>query len=513
VKNRFLVILIALLSHTAFGQITLDQMHQSLATYKQLSHVSATHFADMNMFYAALDYKFAWVEKKDRCLALVNILKGAAGIGLDANDYAVDFVESFCNNQLTLVTSKDSADADVRITLTAIQYYHDMAYGNVVPVLGYNGLSYAPSCYNIPGLLAEYISRNNLSSLNIFFASAMPEISILENKIRFFNKIIADSSFNDVIINSNKVNFSNRPLILKLYQLGHIQSINDTLTDKQVKKALQEAQLEFGLLADGTLRSTMLEELNKTISARLQQLSLSVNYYRWLHCLAENQLVIVVNIPAAYMKVYHEKKVILEMRMVLGKRSTPTPTLLSRVREVILYPYWHVPFSIATKELLPHIQKNAAFLEAGNYQVLNLQGKVMDPFAINWDTVSAKKFPYIIRQSTGCDNALGLLKLNFDSPFGVYLHDTPFKDAFSLNKRYFSHGCLRMENPMELGHLVLKNHPQAIDTLEEKGCLRNQSPIVVPADHKMPVLVWYNPAGVDSTGRVLYYEDVYKKFK
>jgi murein L,D-transpeptidase YcbB/YkuD len=105
-----------------------------------------------------------------------------------------------------------------------------------------------------------------------------------------------------------------------------------------------------------------------------------------------------------------------------------------------------------------------------------------------------------------------LLKLNFYNPFGVYLHDTPKKGLFELNRRYFSHGCMRMEKPMEIGHLVLKNNMQAIDTLEQKGCLRNQSPITVTADEQIPVIVWYNPAGIDSTGRVLFFEDVYKKF-
>ena len=106
----------------------------------------------------------------------------------------------------------------------------------------------------------------------------------------------------------------------------------------------------------------------------------------------------------------------------------------------------------------------------------------MDPYSINWKALSRTNFPYLIRQSTGCDNALGLLKLNFNNPFSVYLHDTNSRNLFKNNRRFYSHGCMRMEKPMELGHLVLKNNPTAIDTLEQKGCLRNQSPITVDAD-------------------------------
>jgi murein L,D-transpeptidase YcbB/YkuD len=170
-------------------------------------------------------------------------------------------------------------------------------------------------------------------------------------------------------------------------------------------------------------------------------------------------------------------EVVLEMRLVVGKPSTPTFSLASIVNEVIIYPYWHVPVSIATKELLPAIKRDPSFLEANNYQVLNKAGKIINPYSINWNALSRNYFPYTIRQGTGCDNSLGLLKLNFYNPFGAYLHDTPNKDLFKQNRRFFSHGCMRMEKPIELGHLVLINNNIAIDTLTEKGCLKNQSPI------------------------------------
>jgi murein L,D-transpeptidase YcbB/YkuD len=221
----------------------------------------------------------------------------------------------------------------------------------------------------------------------------------------------------------------------------------------------------------------------------------------------------VVNIPAAYMKVYRQNKVILEMRMVVGKKLNPTPALTSTVNEVVLYPYWHVPYSIATKEILPILKRNPGYINTGNFQVLNRSGNIVDPYSVNWKSLSRSYFPYLIRQCTGCDNALGLLKLNFYNPFSVYLHDTNNKNIFNYNKRYYSHGCMRMQKPMELGHLVLKKNQIAIDTLEQKGCLVNLSPIAVTADEKLPVIIWYNPAGIDSTGRVLFFEDVYNKFR
>jgi murein L,D-transpeptidase YcbB/YkuD len=203
--------------------------------------------------------------------------------------------------------------------------------------------------------------------------------------------------------------------------------------------------------------------------------------------------------------------VVLESKIIVGKPSTPTPLLSSRVTEVILYPYWMVPHSIATKELLPSIKRNAGYLDANGYQVINLQGRVMDPYDINWAAMSVSYFPYIIRQSTGCDNALGLVKLNFYNPYSVYLHDTPNKSLFSLNRRYFSHGCMRVGKAMELARYVLKDNTMAIDTLTQKGCLFNQSPITVPADEHIPVFVLYNTAWIDAAGMVSFSEDIYRK--
>jgi len=514
-RKKILVILVACVcSFTAFAQITSVRLQQFISDDKHISNADIKYVSEVNEFYARLNYQTAWIQKENKgsCDIFLDVLKLSAGLGLREKDYQFSYIEAFRSGTAHFQNTNDSLEAEVRITEAAIHFYNDIAYGNTKPALGYNGLKYVPGCRNIPALLANYISRNSLQLLITHLSPSLPEITAMENKIRRFHIVMADSNFREVFITTNKVNGTNKPLISKLYQLGIINSVNNNLFDNILKQKVKEAQRQFNLLADGVLRSTIIQELNIPLSVRLQQLNLSVNYYRWLYCLMQNQSVIVVNIPAAYLKVYRNNKVILEMRMIVGKKSTPTSILASTVNEVILYPYWHVPYSIVTKELLPAIRRNPAYIDAGNYQVLNKAGKIVNPYSVNWHALSTKYFPYIIRQSTGCDNALGLLKLNFYNPFGIYLHDTPTKSLFMQNKRFFSHGCMRMEKPMELGHLVLKNNPIAIDTLEQKGCLRNQSPITVPADEHMPVIVWYNPGGIDSSGRVLFYEDVYEKF-
>jgi murein L,D-transpeptidase YcbB/YkuD len=502
-------------SQFAFAQITTEKLEQYISNKKIPNSIDTRRAVQITAFYENIKYKTAWINetnKADRAI-LFNDLKQSSSLGLREADYQYGFIEALTKGNTYLQTTNDSLEAEILITDAAIQFYNDVVSGNTKPSLSFNGIDEVPECQNIPMLLAEYIERKKLLRLQKDISPGLKEVAVIENKITWIESLMAKDNFKEVIVTSNKVNAANEALLVKLYQLGITNEANIFLKDTSLISKVKEAQKQFVLMTDGVLRKTVLEELNVPLSKRLTQLKLALNYYRWLSCFSQHRSTIVVNIPAAYLKVYKDDNIELEMRMIVGKKTTPTPTLLSTINEVILYPYWHVPYSIATKELLPHIKQSASFIDKGNYQVLNGAGKIMDPYAINWRALSESYFPYTIRQSTGCDNALGLLKLNFYSPDGVYLHDTPAKNLFSLNKRYFSHGCMRMEKPIELGHLVVKNNMIAIDTLSQKGCLKNQAPIIVHADVHMPVLVWYNPVGIDEAGRVLFFEDVYGKFE
>jgi murein L,D-transpeptidase YcbB/YkuD len=274
---------------------------------------------------------------------------------------------------------------------------------------------------------------------------------------------------------------------------------------------LQSAQKLFNLLNDGILRTTILEELNVPLLKRRKELSLGLNYLRWLNEIKLKDKVIFLNIPSTTLFAYDKGELFLESRVIVGKPSTPTPTLSSTITEVILYPYWNVPNKIATKELLPSIKRHTGYLEQNNFQVLNKQGKIMDPYKINWASLSAGYFPYLIRQSTGCDNSLGIVKLNFYNPFTVYLHDTPGKGLFFLNKRYFSHGCMRVEKAIELAKLIAPEHAFTIQNMEDKGCALNQPPMVIPADNPIKLIVLYSTVWYNITGDISFFDDVYRK--
>lgn len=506
-KNCLLICLLCVFNATVNAQSYASYLKQYAGSkLHELSYPD-----EVNRFYKSNDYSFSWFEDGGRNIDLLrSFINHCEDYGLNRNDY-YPLLFAPGKSASIGVLLHDSISADVTYTDAAIHFLHDLLAGNRADLLSYNGLEYKATCHDIPGLLSRYLSANTFAYIIDELEPKDPAYLSAKRLIITFRKNMAADGFKDASVVSLNADSQNKALLKRLYQLGIIASDTIKLPGAELRSAIRQVQKLFGLLADGNLRTTTLAALNTPLNKRIAELQSMINCYRWLSCIRRSNHIIVVNIPSASLLLYEHDKIQLESRIIVGKPSTPTPTLSSTITEVVLYPYWNVPYKIATRELLPKFRRSAAYVEANNYQVLDMKGRVVDPAKINWRKFGPGYFPYVIRQSTGCDNALGLIKLNFYNPFSVYLHDTPGKSFFALNKRYLSHGCMRIEKAMETGRYILKDNRIAIDTLEQQGCLRNQAPIVVPASEKIPVMVLYHTAWPDSTGYVRFYEDIYHK--
>ena len=243
-------------------------------------------------------------------------------------------------------------------------------------------------------------------------------------------------------------------------------------------------------------------------SLTIEQVQETLNTYRWLNRFPA-QTSVIVNIPSATLRVNSPRgKTLFSSRVVVGKPSTPTPLFTAFIPSVVIYPYWNVPRSITVNELLPKIRRNpVAVLNALKLQVINAKGQEVDPNAIDW-TTPARAFPYRLRQSTGCDNALGVLKFNVTSPYDIYLHDTNARQAFMMENRQLSHGCIRVEQPDKLANLLLGYAYFGADYLT--SCAKNARPKTVPLPKKVSVFVLYNVLDVDETGAIQVYRDGYR---
>ena len=236
----------------------------------------------------------------------------------------------------------------------------------------------------------------------------------------------------------------------------------------------------------------------------------ALNDYAWLDALRKDRKVILVNIPSATMRVYSGADQALQMKVIVGKKSNQTRTLLSKVDQLTINPYWFITRRMATVELLPKIQKNHQFLDDNQIQVLNAKYRVVDAHSINWSNLNKNNFPYILRQNSGENNALGALKFHFNNPFSLYLHDTDSKKLFAAPERFFSHGCIRLEKPKDLARLLLAENHIALDTVKFNHHIKNPKPLALKVKEEYILVIWYSLVDFDEKGEVMYFKDVYK---
>ena len=231
--------------------------------------------------------------------------------------------------------------------------------------------------------------------------------------------------------------------------------------------------------------------------------------YQWLDGLRAKKKVILVNIPSAFLHVFHDKETVLQMKVILGKKEFQTQTLLSKVDQLTINPYWYITRRMATEELLPKIKRNPEFLENNQIRVLNLKYRMIDAHSINWSKLNKNNFPYILRQNSGENNALGALKFHFNNPYSLYLHDTDTKKLFENSKRFFSHGCIRLEKPKELAFLVLGENRIALDTVKFNHNIKNPKPLAIKAKEEYILVIWYSLIDFEKAGEIAFFPNIY----
>ena len=252
------------------------------------------------------------------------------------------------------------------------------------------------------------------------------------------------------------------------------------------------------------LKKFMKDSITDRNSLKYKSVVQSMNILKYLAANRQPEY-IVANIPETEVRYYQNGKLKLQMKSVVGKKKNPTPTIASHITNIVTFPFWNVPFSIASKELLPKVQKDESYLERNNFEVVDGKGNVIDDSDLNWESYTEKNFPYFFRESTGPNNSLGVLKFNLGNPFSIYLHDTNSKGGFAKESRFLSHGCVRLEKPIELADLLTRGK---VNVWELKTGQKDTESKILKLDQKIPVFIIYMPVVVTNE-KVTFLKDVY----
>jgi murein L,D-transpeptidase YcbB/YkuD len=275
--------------------------------------------------------------------------------------------------------------------------------------------------------------------------------------------------------------------------------------DEAVAEAVKAFQASAQLKPDGIVGPRTVAAMNAGPVDLVPAVLVNMEKWRWMPR-DLGRFHVRVSIPDYTVTVRKDGGIIHTTRVVVGKTTNKTPIFSDEIEHIVVNPAWNVPVSIATKEMLPAVRANPGALRG--YQVFALikgRYRAVDPRRINWRKIDMRKIQ--IRQPPGERNALGKIKFMFPNPYSVYLHDTPSKSLFAHDRRAYSHGCVRVMDPMEFADALLSEEKDLNAAYLKK--LFGGKERTVKLTRKVPVHLTYFTAWVDEAGTLQTRDDVY----
>ncbi|WP_165836741.1 L,D-transpeptidase family protein [Devosia sp. PTEAB7WZ] len=293
--------------------------------------------------------------------------------------------------------------------------------------------------------------------------------------------------------------------LLSSADMAMVERVDDVM-DAPTDAALRRFQARHGLHVSGQVDEATWYALNVPAETRLHQLRL--NLLRVQNMVSElADRYVVVNIPAAFIEVVEGGMVQRRHTAVVGRIDRQTPILKSRIHQINFNPYWNVPVSIIRRDLIKYMNENPNYLTEQKIRIFDGSGNELQPSQINWQTEEAVNYSF--RQDPGPLNSMGNVKINFHNPHAVYLHDTPTKGLFGENARFYSSGCVRVDQVQDFVAWVLRDNgdwgPSDIQTVFATGERKDVDVSSPPEIHTTYISAWANRNGV-----VSFRDDIYE---
>ncbi|MBI1193099.1 MAG: L,D-transpeptidase family protein [Bacteroidetes bacterium] len=457
---------------------------------------SATLLRD---FYQAKGYDALWLGEAPRRRAM-RLLSGAKGYGLEPAHYLPE-------PRQELASPKDYARMELQLSDGLLRFGHDLAVGQFAPDSA--ALSWTPN-ERVPDLLAWLASSADSSAWYQGLRALQPDNPLYHALQQATARFILAYPLEDstaTVPTEKQDSIQAHALARDLLRLRGFLDSAGWASDSLSQLALRHFQRMHGLKDDGVIGSNTAMALGRSNADRYRSLAITLERWRW-----ENdwtQPFAWVCLPGFELQIIDGDTAVHTHRVVVGTRSNQTPEITSTINVLVAYPYWHVPYSISTQEILPKTQNDPGYLSRNGYTVRDRSGAVVDAQAVDWNGVSAGNFPYLVRQNGGTSNALGLVKFLFPNTHSVYLHDTNAKRYFDSEIRSFSHGCVRLDRPMDFAAYLLARDTGSADMalVDRKIAERKEHKIALSPG--LPVYLRHFTARADADGWPIFHLDLY----
>lgn len=480
-------------------------------------------------FYDDHDYDPVWSNDKNwQPLAdsLIDFISQSELYGLFPDDYNLKFL-SLLKNKLAVdslhkMEDEDWLKADIAFTDASLRILKDIKFGRFSNNT-FNTVDSATKTTFIINALNDILKQNNLTAAVEAAEPTEFGYQNLKAGIQRFLDSMDRKPYTYVVYpfkpnNEKDSLFFVKTLQKRLSESKCIEFTNKLPDTTQLKASIKKYQKLKGLKQDGLISAGLIKLINTNDVERFKRIAITLDRYKQLPDTMPEKYVW-VNLPAYYLELWEHDSVAFKSKVICGKPETRTPLLKSNISNIVTYPTWTVPTSIIAKSYLPKLKSNPNYLTKIGLKLVDSKGNDVDPNKIKWEKYT-KGIPYKVMQNSGDDNALGVIKFNFENPYAVYLHDTNQRYLFKKSSRALSHGCVRVQDWEKLAFYIAQNDSinlQPGDSLRYntdsiKTWISGKITKRISIKNKIPLFInYFSCEGKD--GKITFYDDIYGEDK
>ncbi len=457
---------------------------------------------------------------RDEAGQLLAAIKDAYLDGLDPADYHVEEVE-YVYNELgkgNLQSPHEQAALDVMLTDSLFRLGYHLHFGKVNPENLDSNWNFRRQLRD-EGPAVTMQKAMDAPSLQAFFEQFVPRGPLYKQlrKALADHRALAEAGGWPAVsegptLKPGATDTRVPQIAARLAATGDIDDASaygsSDVYDDGLEAGVRKFQARHGLDSDGVIGPATLRAMNVPVEDRIDQIRVNLERARWVFDDIEPYFII-VNIAGFKAYVVRDGGIEWETQVQVGRTYHQTPVFRDEMQYVVFNPTWTVPYSIATKEMLPRIKNDPTYFDTRDFDIKDRSGALVDPKSIDWSQLSRANFPYTFVQRPGPRNALGRVKFIFPNQYSVYMHDTPSKSLFGRAERAFSHGCVRTQNPFDLAELLLAD--KGYDQEKIQQTLDSLETTTVYLSKPLPVMLLYWTAEIGPSGDMMFYTDVYER--
>jgi murein L,D-transpeptidase YcbB/YkuD len=456
--------------------------------------------------------------------AFLAVLHSAETYGLRSSDYNVDPL--LATEARPHGSSPDERIRfDLAMSAAAAHFIHDLHYGRITPQAAGFDLPNTRADLDVPTAVAAIAAGSDIARVLSAVEPRFYHYALLKASLPHYRALAAVPNLT-VLPNVGRHSlragdsYAGAPALRRLLiALGDMPAGSGsqggtTTLDDPVVEALKRFQQRHGLTPDGTLGRQTMAVLTTPLAQRVRQIELTLERWRWVPNFDTPP--ILVNIPQFELFAFHttQDRVadITEIPVIVGQAypRTRTPVFVGDLAYIIFRPYWNVPRNITVQEMLPAIRARADYLQRNHLELVRGQGDDSPVVAPTADAIAELATGKLrLRQRPGEDNALGLIKFVLPNSHDVYLHSTPAHALFRQSRRAFSHGCIRVSDPIALASYVLRNTPGGWDADRILAAMHTTTPSRVNLAAPIRVMILYGTALATEAGSIEFFDDIY----